>query len=260
MVSWIDVHTHFNMLDSPPAETLQKALDAGVERMITIGTEPKDFDEVLSIARTHQPYVYCTLGVHPHEATHFNESVEQYLNENLRGGEVVAVGEIGLDYHYKHSPIEVQKEVFRRQLQLSVDHNLPVEIHSREAEEDTAGILREFGGQIRGLIHCFTGTQFLADAALDLGLNVSVSGVVTFKNASDLRQVIKSLPHDRIHLETDAPFLAPVPFRGRKNTPAYVVHTARFVAQLLGLTEEELSWKTRENALKMFPKLKWSET
>ena len=258
MIPWIDIHTHFNMLETPPAETLQAALEVGVERMITIGTGPEDFDEVLSIARTHQPYVYGTLGVHPHEASNFNELVYQYLNENLGAPEVVAVGEIGLDYYYKHSPIEVQKEVFRRQLQLSVEHNLPVEIHSRDAEPDTVDILREFDGQVKGLIHCFTGTQFLADAALDLGMNVSFSGVVTFKNAHGLREIAKSLPHDRIHVETDAPFLTPAPFRGKKNAPAYVVHTARFVAELLGMTEEEFSERTRENALKMFPKLKWS--
>ena len=257
MTRWIDVHTHFNMLKAAPAETLQNALKVGVERMITIGTGPKDFNEVLSIARTHQPHVYSTLGVHPHEASSFDESVHQYLNENLGAPEVVAVGEIGLDYYYKHSPIEIQKEVFRRQLQLSVEHDLPVEIHSRDAEKDTVSILREFGGQVKGLFHCFTGTQFLADAALDLGMNVSVSGIVTFKNANPLCQVVKSLPPDRIHVETDAPFLTPVPFRGKENVPAYLVHTARFVAELLGMTEEAFSEKTRQNALKMFPKLKW---
>lgn len=256
MISWIDVHTHFNMLTTEPKETLRLAREAGVERMITIGTGPEDFDKVLSIARSYQPHVYGTLGVHPHEASSLSESVYQFLDENLSAPEVVALGEIGLDYYYKHSPIDTQKEAFRRQLQLSIDHGLPIEVHTRDAEEDTISILNEFKGQVKGLIHCFTGTQLLADAALQLGMNISISGVVTFKNAEALRKVVKSLPLDRIHVETDAPFLTPVPFRGKENTPAYVVHTGRFVAELLGVTEQELAAKTCENALKMFPKLK----
>ena len=259
MNPWIDIHTHFNMLEDSPETIVKEALDAGVERMITIGTSPADFDTVFSIAKAHQPHVYCTLGVHPHEASQFDDSTHDYLNENLKAPEVVAVGEIGLDYYYKHSPIETQKEVFRRQLQISIDHQLPVEIHTRDAEEDTVELLREFRGQVKGLIHCFTGTQFLADAALDLGMNISISGVVTFKNATYLREVVQSLPLDRIHVETDAPFLTPAPFRGKKNKPAYVVHTAQFVADLLGVTEEKLSQQTRENALRMFPKLKWPQ-
>ena len=264
MVTWLDVHTHFNMLKtSTPQKALQQALEAGVEKMITIGTGPQDFEEVLSIAKAHQPHVYATLGVHPHEAMSFDESVERYLNENLKAPEVVAVGEIGLDYYYKHSPIETQKKVFRRQLEISLKQDLPVEVHTRDAEEDTVSILEEFRGNIKGLVHCFTGTQFLADAVLDLGMNVSVSGVVTFKNAHKLRQVIRSLPMDRIHVETDAPFLAPVPMRGQENTPAYVVHTGRFVAGLLGVTEREFSETTYRNAFKLFPKLnkgeKWSD-
>ncbi len=257
MATWIDIHTHLNMLETPPQEALNMALEVGVERIITIATGPQDFDEVLSLAQSLQPYVYGTLGVHPHEASSFDESVDEYLQAHLRRPEVVAVGEIGLDYYYEHSPIEIQKEVFRRQLQLSIEYGLPVEIHSRDAEKDTLDILGEFGGKVRGLIHCFTGTQFLADGALDLGLNVSLSGVVTFKKAEALREVVRSLPMDRIHVETDAPFLAPTPFRGKKNTPAYVVHTGEFVANLLGVTKEELARQTCENALKMFSKLKW---
>lgn len=259
MTTWIDIHTHLNMLKkTSPQEALERALAVGVERVITIGTGPQDLAEVLSMARVHSPHVHATLGIHPHEALTFDESVDQFLNENLKAPEVVAVGEIGLDYYYKHSPIETQKAAFRRQLQISVDHGLPVEIHTREAEKDTVSILKEFQGRVRGLIHCFTGTQFLAHAALDLGLNVSLSGVITFKNAHELRQVVRSLPHDRIHVETDAPFLSPVPVRGQENTPAHVVHTGRFVADLLGVTEREFSETIRQNAVKMFPKLNWN--
>ena len=245
------------MLSKDPKESLQLALEAGVKRVITIGTGPEDFDKILSLTQAHQPHVYGTLGVHPHDASSLDEATYQYMDKNLSLPEIVALGEIGLDYYYKHSPIEVQKQAFRRQLQLAIDHNLPVEIHTRDAEEDTVAILNEFKGQVKGLIHCFTGTQFFADAVLHLGLNISISGVVTFKKAEELRQVVKSLPLDRIHLETDAPFLTPMPFRGKENTPAYVIHTGRFVAGLMEVTEEEIAQKTCENARKMFPKLRW---
>jgi TatD DNase family protein len=170
---------------------------------------------------------------------------------------VVAIGEIGLDYYYNQSPKEEQIDAFRAQLGIAERTGLPVEIHTRDAEEDTIRVLNEFKGRVKGIIHCFTGTRWLAEQALDLGFNISISGVVTFKNADDLRATVKMLPLDRIHVETDAPFLAPIPMRGRKNTPAYVVHTAKFVAELKGVTLEELCEQTRKNALAMFPKIQW---
>jgi TatD DNase family protein len=256
-MSWIDVHTHINMLDLSPEEAVRNAQEAGVERMLTIGTQPSDHPLVLDLARRFYPTVHCTLGVHPHDANVYTPEGEDFMRQHFGDKEVVAVGEIGLDYYYDNSDRKTQKEIFEKQLALSIEYNLPVEIHTRDAEADPADILNSFGGKVRGLLHCFTGTQWLADRALDLGLNISISGVVTFKNAEDLRSIVKSVPLDRLHVETDAPFLSPVPMRGKKNIPSYVVHTAKCVAELKNVSMEKLSQYTNTNARKMFPKLSW---
>jgi len=257
MTEWMDLHAHLNMLEEGPAEALRMAREAGVVKVATIGTEPKDLPLVLELAEKNYPDVFCTLGIHPHEGQIYTPEIGKFIEANVTKPWVIAVGEIGLDYYYEHSPHEEQKQAFRAQLEIAARTNMPVQIHTRDADEDTIEIMREFKGRVKGIIHCFTGTQWLADQALDLGYNISISGVVTFKNADSLRAIVKSLPLDRIHVETDAPFLAPVPMRGKKNTPAFVVHTAKFVADLKGITVEELAKVTRENALKMFPKIKW---
>lgn len=255
--SWIDVHTHLNILAVNPEEALARGRSAGVERFITIGTTPEDHQEVLNLAQTLGSQVYCTLGVHPHEAHLYSAEVEKNIRQNVNHEKVLAIGEIGLDYYYDNAPRETQKEVFRSQLQMALEANLPVEIHTREAEDDTLEILREFSGKVRGLIHCFTGTMGLAEEALKLGLDISISGVVTFKNADSLREICREIPLDRLHLETDSPFLAPVPERGKKNEPAFIAHTARSVANLKSVSINELSAQMRKNALRLFPKLKW---
>lgn len=252
---WIDVHTHLDKLEEGPEKALELARAAGVKRLVTIGTEPADHPVVLSLAKKYYPEVYCTLGVHPHEGQIYTEEAGKFIEAHIQDREVVAVGEIGLDYYYNESPKEKQQAAFRAQLEIARKYNMPVEIHTRDAEEDTIAILKEFNGQVKGIIHCFTGTRWLADEALKLGFNISISGVVTFKNAEDLRDTVRSLPLDRIHIETDAPFLAPVPMRGKKNTSAYVVHTAEFVAKLKGVSVEQLAQQTNANALKMFPKI-----
>jgi TatD DNase family protein len=255
-MTWIDVHTHLNFLEISPEQALSEAKQAGVERVITIGTEPKDHQVVLDLAQKYFPQVVCTLGIHPHEAALFTPEVETFFRAHLQAKEVVAVGEIGLDYYYNNAPAEVQKRAFRSQLKLAQEFSLPVEIHTRDAEADTVEILKEFGGQVRGIIHCFTGTKWLAEQVLNLGLDISFSGVVTFKKADELREVVKFVPLSRLHVETDAPFLAPMPHRGKKNVPAYVVHTAEVVAQLKGVTLAELAQQTQLNALRTFPKLR----
>lgn len=256
-MQWIDVHAHLNMLEEGVDAAIENARQAGVHRIVTIGTEPQDHPIVLEIARKHFPRVFCTLGVHPHDGKVYTPEVGKFIEENAADPCVVAIGEIGLDYYYNQSPKEEQIEAFRAQLGIAERTGLPVEIHTRDAEEDTIRVLNEFKGRVKGIIHCFTGTRWLAEQALDLGFNISISGVVTFKNADDLRATVKMLPLDRIHVETDAPFLAPIPMRGKKNTPAYVVHTAKFVAELKGVTLEELCEQTRKNALAMFPKIQW---
>lgn len=254
-MNWIDVHTHINMLERDEQSVLSAAREAGIEHMITIGTGRDDHPKVVDMATRLKPWVFGALGFHPHDAKDFGEQDEAYMREHLRDARIVAVGEIGLDYYYSHSEHDVQKDVFRRQMALAAEFGLPVEIHTRDAEADTVEILKEFNGRVRGLLHCFTGTQWLADQGLALGFNISISGVVTFKNADALRETVKTVPLDRLHIETDAPFLAPVPHRGKKNEPALLVHTAQVVAGLKGVTLEELARVTDENARHLFAKL-----
>jgi TatD DNase family protein len=212
---------------------------------------------VLDIAHKYYPEVYCTLGVHPHDGKTYTPEVGKFIETHINDPVVVAVGEIGLDYYYEQSTREEQKLAFRTQMEIAQRTQMPVQIHTRDADEDTVEILKQFRGSVTGIIHCFTGTEWLAQQCLDLGYNISISGVVTFKNAESLRSIVKMIPMDRLHVETDSPFLAPVPMRGKKNTPAYVVHTAQFVADLKGISQKELADQTRNNALKIFPKIKW---
>ncbi|MBX7232632.1 MAG: TatD family hydrolase [Bdellovibrionales bacterium] len=253
---WIDVHTHLNMLESSPEWALEEAQKNDVSRMITIGTGPEDWPIVQELAKNFFPRVGCTLGLHPHEASIWNISVADDLEKNLANPHVLAVGEIGLDYHYNSSPREIQLKAFREQLDLAVQFKLPVEIHTREAEDDTIALLKEYEGRISGLLHCFTSSWKLAEVALDKGFNLSFSGVITFKNSEDLRAVCLKTPLNQMHVETDAPFLAPVPYRGKKNCPAWVATTAEFISKLKSIEKEELKQITFENAAKMFPKWK----
>ena len=251
---FIDTHTHLSMIEAEASEVIRLAEQENIRQFVNIGTSSEDHPQVLATAKKFYPKVFCTLGVHPHDAKDF-EKAEAFMLQNLKQKEVIAVGEIGLDYYYLNSDAETQKRVFRRQLQIAVEHNLPIEIHTRDAEEDTIAILSEFRGQVKGLIHCFTGTQYLADGALDLGLNISISGVVTFKTAEPLREVVRKLPLDRIHIETDAPFLAPMPHRGKKNQPAFMIETAKKVAELKEVSLEDLAKQVQKNTEKLFSKI-----
>ncbi len=254
-VGWTDVHTHLNFLEISPQEAIEEGLKKGVNRFITIGTEPDDLPIVLDLAEKFAPQVFCTLGIHPHEGKVYSDEVENFLLQNLSKPRVVAVGEIGLDYYYDNSPKAEQIEAFRRQMDLAENFDLPVEIHTRDAEDDTIEILKDYKGKVNGIIHCFTGTQKLATAALDCGYNISFSGIVTFKNAEDLRQVCLNTPIDRMHVETDAPFLAPVPVRGKKNQPDNVLWVAKFVSELKSVALADFCRQMKANADKMFPKL-----
>lgn len=254
-IGWTDVHAHLNFLEISPKEAVDLCLENGVNRIVTIGTEPNDLSTVMHLAVEHSPHVFCTLGIHPHEAKLYTDDIEAFLRQNLGEPRVVAVGEIGLDYYYNQSPKNQQLEAFRRQMSLAEHFQLPVEIHTRDAEDDTIAILKEFDGRVKGIIHCFTGTQRLADVALACGYNISFSGIVTFKNAKALQDVCLSTPLDRIHVETDAPFLAPVPMRGKKNRPDFVLWTAQFVADLKQVDLESFCRQMKSNAESMFPKL-----
>lgn len=252
---WTDIHTHLNFLEISPAEAVKAALAKGVNRMITIGTEPGDLPEVLKLAEQFAPQVFCTLGIHPHEGKLYNDEVETFIKSNLPNKRVVAVGEIGLDYYYNHSNHKDQQDSFRRQMEIAKEFQLPVEIHTRDAEEDTIEILKEFNGKVRGVIHCFTGTQALATAALDCGYNISFSGVVTFNKAEELREVCRNTPLDRMHVETDAPFLSPTPLRGQKNQPDFMLWTAKLVAELKEVSIVDFCEQMKLNADQMFPRL-----
>lgn len=251
---FIDTHTHLGMIESEVDQVINNAQSVNVRQFINIGTNHEDHPQVLKTAQKYFPKVFCTLGVHPHDAKDF-QLAEKFMLENLHHKEVVAVGEIGLDYYYLNSSAEIQKDVFRQQIQMAIKHNLPIEIHTRDAEDDTIAILKEFNGQVKGLVHCFTGTQKLATEALNLGLNLSISGVVTFKTAETLRDVVRNTPLDRLHIETDAPFLAPVPYRGKKNEPAFMIETAKKVAELKQVSLEDLAKQVQKNTEKLFSKL-----
>jgi TatD DNase family protein len=255
---FIDSHSHIEMDDfnEDREEVIQRALDAGIDLIVDIGDGDVSHDSHAAAFKVAEQYrfIYTTVGLHPHEARLLDANLYSRLAEMAQHPKVIAIGEIGLDYHYDHSPREVQREAFRKQLQLARKRELPIVIHTREAEADTIAIIREeWAGSARpGVIHCFTGTRALADAAVSLGFYISFSGVLTFKKAGDLRQTAAALPIDRILIETDCPFLAPEPYRGRRNEPAYVVETARRLAELSGLTAEEIGRITSQNFMRAF--------
>ncbi len=245
---WVDVHTHLHMLKNPD-KAVQTALDSGVQKMMTIGTSAEDWDQVLKDVKKFS--VFGALGQHPHTAKDYNDASEEKLKQSLQNENIQALGEIGLDYYYEHSDRSIQKEVFRRQMALADELGLPVEIHTRNAEEDTLTILKEYPG-VRGLIHCFTGSYGMAKKALDIGYNISFSGIITFKKAEGLRRVCEKIPIQRLHIETDAPYLAPLPHRGKENQPAWLLHTAKMAANLHKVSTEKLKEQTWANACHLF--------
>jgi TatD DNase family protein len=254
----VDSHCHLDFPDyaGQVDGVVARAGAAGVGVCLTIGTELKRFPGVRAVAEKF-PNVWCSVGVHPHEAEKELLDDEAALIREAAHPKVVGIGETGLDYYYEHSPRQPQQANFRSHISAARQTGLPVIVHTRDADDDTIDILRdEMGkGAFTGLIHCFTGTQKLADAALALGLYISISGIATFKNSAALRDVIKSVPLDRLLVETDAPFLAPVPHRGKTNEPAFVVHTAKMLAELKGVTPEVLATTTTENFFHLFSKV-----
>jgi TatD DNase family protein len=258
-VTFIDSHCHIDgpEYDADREEVIARAREAGVSTMLNVGTgDPHGgaIDRVVDLAEKHEG-VYAAVGVHPHDAKLFDDAAELHLLDLARQStRVIAWGEIGLDYHYDHSPRDVQREVFRRQLRLAREPKLPVVIHSREADDDTIAILREelTGYERGGVLHCFGGGLAMAQDAIELGFFISFAGNLTFKKAEDLREVARQLPLDRLLIETDCPYLTPVPFRGRRNEPAHVIETARCVAGVQGKDVEEIGRVTSENFVKLF--------
>jgi TatD DNase family protein len=228
---------------------LGRARAAGVGAFVAIGVGGLDAArETLAIAERRADVV-CTVGVHPHDASTLNDAEFESFEQLCRAPDVVAIGEVGLDYHYEHSPKDVQANVFRRFIALARAEKKPIVVHTRSAPADTLAILEsERARDVGGIIHCFSEDRAFAKRALDLGFDLSFSGILTFKNAHAVQDVARWAPEDRILLETDSPYLAPVPKRGRPNEPAYVVHTADKLAQLRGLSHEHLGRVTTENA------------
>jgi TatD DNase family protein len=253
----IDSHCHLDFPDfqGQVPEVLARAEANGVAHLVTICTRVSEFDKVLAIAES-DPRISCSVGIHPHEAADEPSVDAERLVELAKHPKVVGIGEAGLDYYYDKSPRERQRQVFATHIEASRRSGLPLIVHSRDADDDTIEELRigATKGGLTGVIHCFTSTQKLADAALEIGFYISLSGIVTFKNAEELRAVIKTVPLDRLLVETDSPYLAPVPKRGKKNEPSFVKHTAAFAAQLFGMSDEAFAAKTTENFQRLFSK------
>lgn len=258
-MQFIDSHCHIDgpEYDGDRLEVIARALDAGVSTMLDVGTgDPHSdaFARAVALAEQNEA-IYAAVGVHPHDAKLFDETAERRLIELAQqSSRVVAWGEIGLDYHYDHSPRDVQQSVFRRQLRIARRLNLPVVIHSREADDDTINLIRaELDGYgPAGVLHCFGGSLQMARAAIELGFYISFAGNLTFKKAEDLRAVARQLPLDRLLIETDCPYLTPVPFRGKRNEPARVVQTARCLADLHEESVEAIARATTDNFHRLF--------
>ena len=251
----VDSHCHldFDVFDEDRSETIARAHEAGIGRLVTICTKVSRFEPILEIARAHG-IIDCSLGVHPHHVAGEGIIPVERLIAEAGPPEVVGIGETGLDYHYEHSPREDQRRSFRNHIAAARATGLPLIVHSRDADRDMIGILSEEmrEGAFTGVLHCFSSGRALAEKALELGLYISFSGILTFKKSGDLCGTAGAVPMNRILVETDAPFLAPVPNRGRRNEPSFVVHTAAKIAEIKGLDIGEVTRTTTDNFFTLF--------
>jgi TatD DNase family protein len=253
----VDSHCHLDYLPEGPerAAVIARARQAGVGAMLTISTKITEFPAVRAIAEA-EPDVWCSVGIHPHEAAAEPETSAEALASLAQHPRVIGIGETGLDYYYEHSPRDRQASVFRTHAEAARVSGLPLIVHTRDADAETANILAdEVGrGSLAGVIHCFSTGRQLAEKAIELGFMISLSGIITFKTAAALREIVCDLPLDRILVETDSPYLAPVPKRGKPNEPAFVVHTAAEVARLKGISPEALAEASTANFYRLFAK------
>lgn len=255
----IDSHCHlgFRGMREEEDAILNRAREAGVSPLINVESSStlESNQEAVAITQRHSD-VYTVIGTHPHDAKDMTPELMASLRALSENPKVVAFGEAGLDYHYDNSPREVQQDVFRQWVHAGREEKLPLVIHTREAERDTLEILKNEGlGEEGAVIHCFTGSLGFAKSCLDLGCYISIPGIVTFKNAGDVPEVAKFVPKDRLLIETDSPFLTPVPHRGKRNEPSFVTHTAAFVADLRGVSLEELARDTVANTKRFFSRM-----
>ena len=254
MMNIFDTHTHLNVdnFAGKEAEEIAFARELGVTKMNIVGFDAETIEKSLALSRQYDE-LYSTIGWHPTEAGSYTQEVEDMLVSHLHAPKVIALGEIGLDYHWMTTPKEMQERVFRRQIQLSKDLDLPFVVHTRDALDDTYEIIKSEGvGSCGGIMHSYSGSLEMAERFIQLGMMISFSGVVTFKKAVDVQEAAQNLPLDKILVETDAPYLAPVPKRGRENRTAYTRYVVDKIAELRGLMSEEVAQATYENALRIF--------
>lgn len=255
----VDSHCHLNFPDFKDDidDVVSRAQGQGVGVMQTICTKMREFDDILGIAERY-PHIYCSVGVHPHEAAKEPLVSVETLLEKAKHDKVIGIGETGLDFFYEHSPRKEQEESFRNHITACRETKLPLIVHTRDADDDTIRIMQDEmnKGAYPGLIHCFSSGQKMADAALEMGFYISVSGIATFKKAQELRDVLATVPLERMLVETDAPFLAPTPYRGKRNEPSFVVETNKMLAELKGVDAEECAAITTANFFKLFTKAK----
>ena len=263
---WIDSHCHLNHANikelGTPTELISAANKSGIDGMLTVCCRiSEETDELSSISNNHKN-VWHTIGTHPHNAGEEAEntySADDIIKLTNNYDKCIGIGESGLDYYYDNAPRDAQATSFRKHIQACIATGLPLIVHTRDAEEDTIQIMKEENdGSLKAVMHCFSGSNWLADQALEQGWYISFSGIVTFKKATELQEIAVRVPLERILVETDAPYLAPTPYRGKTNQPAYVAHTGQFIADLRNLTEKEVAKSTSENFLKLFNKAKLS--
>jgi TatD DNase family protein len=253
----IETHCHLDYLKALPLEEIRTLIkEAGINKVITIGVDPENLDRVKEISEIY-PEVYFTQGIHPHDAKNATDVEFNKIISRASLSKMVAVGEIGLDYHYNNSPQDVQKSVFEKQLQIACDQDLPVVIHTRDADEDTKAILKNFSSTLKrkGVVHSFTSSIELAEFVLAEGFHIGFNGIITFKKAENVQEVVKITPPEKILFETDSPFLTPVPHRGKENAPYYLPFVAAKIAELKNLDVEKLKTQVYQNSLNCFHKL-----
>jgi TatD DNase family protein len=254
----VDSHCHLDFPDfaEERAAIVARALAAGIGRMVTISTRVRRFQQVLEIAESFDQ-VYCSVGTHPHNAAEELDVTVEELVRLSAHPKVVAIGEAGLDYFYDHAPRDAQAQGFRTHIAAARETGLPLVIHARDADSDMADILEDETGKgaFPFILHCFSSGRRLAEVGVALGGYVSFSGILTFKNSAELRAIAADVPHDRLLVETDAPYLAPIPFRGKRNEPAYVAHTAKVLAETIGVGEAEIAAVTTDNFFRLFRKM-----
>lgn len=252
-IKLIDSHCHLDMepFDIDRDEVIKRAKENGVEYIINIGSDRVGNIKSLALSEKF-PHIYSTIGIHPHDAKTLDDKLYNELKAWAKNPKVVAIGEIGLDYHYMHSAKDVQIAAFKKQIALARELSLPITVHSREAEDDTLDILNKDAKGIPGILHCFSGDVNMAKKVIDMGFYISIAGPVTFKKAEGLREVAKMIPDENLLIETDAPYLSPVPMRGKRNEPAYVRYTAQAIADIRGVTLEDIARITTLNAKTLF--------